>query len=185
MHLIYFFCTVNRHLTKFSESQSLNANSKCRTLWGKPEQAASEQTKLHTEMMSWIASFYECRLYTTLTWSDLNLACLICTDCQCCIPAVAKHCPSPACTWTFKIREIFKWEFKIYSVWLQARTYVRIREKLSSLRSCCGYVILLKIFLSNPIAHLLSINSPLYCRWLNTLDQTVRWSSVVACWLND
>ena len=39
---------------------------------GKPEQAATmvhahEQTKLNAEMMSWIASVYEYRLYTTLT----------------------------------------------------------------------------------------------------------------------
>ena len=28
--------------------------------------------------MSWIASVYECRSCTTLTWSNLNLACIIC-----------------------------------------------------------------------------------------------------------
>ena len=43
---------------------------------------AHEQTELHAEMMSWIASVNECRLCTTLTWSDLNLACKICTVCE-------------------------------------------------------------------------------------------------------
>ena len=52
---------------------------KCRTLWGRAWASsyyayvrAHEQTKLHTEVMSWIASVYECRLCTTLTWSNLN-----------------------------------------------------------------------------------------------------------------
>ena len=38
---------------------------------------AHEQTKLHAEMMSWIGCICECRLCTTLTWSDLNPPCII------------------------------------------------------------------------------------------------------------
>ena len=53
---------------------------KCRTLtlWGRSWARqllwlhAHEQTKIYTEMMSWITSVYECRLCTTLNWSDLN-----------------------------------------------------------------------------------------------------------------
>ena len=43
---------------------------------------AHEQTKLHAEMMSWIASVYECCLCSTLNWSDLYPACITCTVCE-------------------------------------------------------------------------------------------------------
>ena len=49
---------------------------KCKTLWWR----AWASSDMHmNEMMSWIASVYECHLCTTLTWSDLNLAFIICT----------------------------------------------------------------------------------------------------------
>ena len=34
------------------------------------------------------------------------------------------------------------------------------------------------------LRHLLNIHNKVICRALDTLDQTVCWSSVVACWLN-
>ena len=46
--------------------------------WGEPEQAAPcTWIDFNAEMMSWIASVYECRLCTILTWSDLKPAFII------------------------------------------------------------------------------------------------------------
>ena len=36
----------------------------------------------YTNFMSWTSGAYECRLCMALTWSDLNLACIICTVCK-------------------------------------------------------------------------------------------------------
>ena len=59
---------------------------KCRVMWGRAWASTyygyTWIEKVHTEIMSWIVSVYECRLCTTLTWSDLNSVCIICTVCE-------------------------------------------------------------------------------------------------------
>ena len=54
---------------------------------GEPEQAANMHMNRLSFTLKWISSVYECRLCTTLTWSDLNL------------PYIILYGQRPACHW--------------------------------------------------------------------------------------